>query len=334
MRAFKAHSNKCQLTKITNNTTKSIRKLSYDNNNANVSPNDNYAVNLNASVIGPSWSSGNPRPHPVLIFHGLFGSGNNWRSVAKRLNQIINPHHNTGAMQIHMHPKTTESQKRMEFHLIDLRNHGESPWTGGMQFQGMVNDVTHYMDKHSLEKVSIIGHSMGGRLAMQVALLYPHLVQNLVVADVAPVTYPPFNTFNNYISIMKQMDLARCQSRKDADEMLKPLIADPGIRLFLLTNLTERPGINGFTWKLNLDTIQKSLGELRKFEVPSNARFLGPTLLVGGKNSDYIKPEHYPTIKGFFPSSEIEMIEGAGHWVHADKPEVFVQHVSKFLTKQ
>ena len=97
--------------------------------------------------------------------------------------------------------------------------------------------------------------------------------------------------------------------------------------------MTEKPGIQGFTWKLNLDTLQKSLGELRKFEVPPNNRFLGSTLFIGGKNSDYIKTEHYPVIKGYFPASEIEMIDGAGHWIHADKPEIFVQLATKFLSK-
>jgi len=248
------------------------------------------------------------KTHPVLVLHGLFGSGNNLRSLAKRLVEII---------------------PAFSFHLVDLRNHGESPHSEGMSYDLMIQDVSAYIRKYKLAGVSVIGHSMGGRLAMLAALQNHSIFSKMVILDVAPVTYPPFDKFNSYIDILRGLDLSTTHSRKEADEYLQPLLPQFGLRQFLLTNLTI--DIDGnFAWRVNLDAIKRALPDLRIFGSFSKA-YPGPTLFIGGAESDYITEAYHPVMRKFFPNSNVIMVKGSGHWVHADKPDVVINLVSEFL---
>jgi len=264
------------------------------------------AVDLHSNIIENPKSSSS-----LLVFHGLFGSSSNWRSAARKLAARVSS---------------------LDIHLLDLRNHGQSPHRELMNHDSMVKDILLYIRKHNLHGVSLLGHSMGGRLAMNIALRHPSVVSRLVVVDVAPVDYPPFDKFNSYIEIMKALDLTKLNSRKDADDYLKSLVPQFGVRQFLLTNLTTTPS-NRFAWRVNLDFIQRALPELRKFGIyDHSAKFGGPTLFIGGKLSDYIKEEYHPIIQHYFPQNQLKMIEGSGHWVHAEKPEEVVDLISDFLS--
>jgi len=174
---------------------------------------------------------------------------------------------------------------------------------------------------------------------MQMALEYPELIDKLIVVDVTPLSHLPVETFKNYIHYMKKVDLQKVQTRKEADECLRTYIPQFGLRRYLLANLVPVTGLdtsghNAFKWRLNFDTIEKSLPDLMNLSVKrEHAQFTGDTLFLGGVLSDYIKEEYRPAIRSLFPNCKIEMIEGAGHWVHVDQPEAFISSVTSFLNK-
>lgn len=252
-------------------------------------------------------------PTHIVITHGLFGQSSNWRGIAKALSERIGT-------------KT---------HLLDMRNHGGSPGTPHMSYDIMVADIRRYMEKHSMEKVIFLGHSMGGRVGMQLALEYPDLIDKLIVVDVAPVSYLPIEEFSTYISYMKSVDLGVVKCRKEVDDFLRGYIPNFALRKFLLTNLiTDKSGNHPFKWKLNFAGIEKSLPDLRSFPIKRpDAKYPSQCLFIGGGQSDYIKREHIPSIQAYFPQYQLEWIDGAGHWVHADKPLQFLDIVTQFLMK-
>jgi esterase len=239
----------------------------------------------------------------VIVLHGLLGSARNWTTISKRL-----------------------GESRRVF-ALDLRNHGASPWAAAMTYDDMAEDVRRFIEQNDLDPVSLIGHSMGGKVAMRLALLYHDLVERLVVVDVAPVVYQ--HSFDDYIDAMRAVDLARVSRRAEVDAALARAIPEFGVRAFLMQNLARDD--DGFVWRLNLDAIAMSMDDILGWPEAGAARFEGETLVLAGARSDYVRPEHRPLFEQLFPAARLEWIEGSGHWVHAEKPDRFLEAVTAFL---
>jgi pimeloyl-ACP methyl ester carboxylesterase len=258
-------------------------------------------VRLAATEYGRTEDTGTP---VLAILHGLFGSGRNWASIAQRL------------------------AARRRVICFDLRNHGASAWTGGMQYGEMAEDVLAMLDERGYRPAALLGHSMGGKAAMAAALRDPDMVERLVAVDIAPVAYPPRHL--SLVRAMRQLDLTGIERRSEADRLLAPAVPDAAERGFLLQNLVFENG--RARWRLNLEAIERAMPDLVGFPaMPDNAVYRGPALFVGGGRSDYLLPEHEPEIRRLFPQARIERIENAGHWVHAEQPAAFLEVVEPFL---
>lgn len=240
---------------------------------------------------------------PILILHGLFGSLDNWQTIGKQL---------------------AESHK---VYLVDLRNHGKSPHSNDFSYIEMANDVAELIQDEGLEKVSIIGHSMGGKTTMTFAVEFPHLLNKIVIVDIAPKKYAPHH--NEIIEALYSLDLDKISSRREADEEMKKRIANDGTRLFLLKNLNrEKEG--GYSWKMNLDMLTANIEKvIDSTEIPFPIPL--ETLFIRGGNSGYILDSDFERIEELFPNSEIETIENAGHWVHAEKPKELLELIVDFI---
>src|SRR5215469_8243422 len=242
---------------------------------------------------------------PVAILHGLFGSGRNWRSIAQQL---------------------AAGHRVLTF---DLRNHGTSPWGERMSYGEMVEDLRTSLRARGIAHTALLGHSMGGKVAMLTALLYPAEIDRLVVVDIAPAPNPP--ALLAYVRAMRAADLRGVTRRGDVDARLAETVHDPAERGFLLQNLIIDEGTA--RWRLNLDAIEVEFPEIVGFPpLPAGTAYRGPTLFVAGAHSDHIRPEHEPVIRRLFPQAEITRIEGAGHWVHAEQPQEFLRTVEAFLS--
>lgn len=238
---------------------------------------------------------------PLLIAHGLFGSARNWGVVARRLSagrQVIS---------------------------VDMRNHGASPWRPSHGYDGLAGDLAEVIAFHG-GQADVLGHSMGGKAAMMLALTRPRLVRRLIVADIAPVAYP--HSQNHLIRAMRGLDLNGLTLRSEADKRLAETIEDPGTRAFLLQSLDLKS--DPPHWRLNLDVLEAEMSRITGWPAASGS-FDGPALFLVGENSDYVLPEHHARIKEFFPKARFATIEGAGHWLHAEKPREFEAAVAAFL---
>ncbi len=240
---------------------------------------------------------------PLVILHGLFGSSDNWASLAKRLSET--------------HRVLT----------LDLRNHGNSPHVDSMRYEDMAEDVVNVLDRNQVEQATLLGHSVGGKTAMTLALLHPHRVSRLAVVDIAPVQY--YHSHTETVEAMQTVDLTQVESREDVNRSLQEKIAEVGIRRFLLKNL--KPSPDGFRWKVNLESIGQDMSELTRFPNFNEASFSKPTVFIGGSKSNYILRQHYREIFRWFPGANIVMLKDAGHWVHAEQPEAFLKTVRTFL---
>ena len=240
---------------------------------------------------------------PVALLHGLFGAAANFGTVQKRL------------------------AERHRVIALDLRNHGNSPHARYMSYPAMAEDVLETLRARNALPCALVGHSMGGKVAMAAALEAPGAIARLLVADIAPVTYPP--AFRAYAQAMAAMRLSADLTRVAADRMLAASVENPAIRAFLLQNLRfgAQPG-----WRIGLDAIAAGLHVLEGWpELDENA-YLGPALFVSGARSDYILPEHRPIIRAMFPAARFAVLKNAGHWLHADNPEGFISLVDAFLS--
>jgi pimeloyl-ACP methyl ester carboxylesterase len=237
----------------------------------------------------------------LLIAHGLFGSARNWGSIAKTLASG--------------RPVLT----------VDMRNHGESFWADTHSYPELANDLAEVVDAYG-GRADIVGHSMGGKAAMALALSHADRVGRLIVADIAPVTYR--HSQMPYLQAMRTVDLSRVDSRKDADRQLAEYVPELAIRAFLLQSLD----VNGGRWRLNLDTLEREMDTVTAFPDIGGA-FEGSTLFVSGGESDYVRPEHRETIKARFPKARMVKIPGAHHWLHAEKPREFEATVAAFLDR-
>lgn len=249
---------------------------------------------LNTYTMGQA--SGLP---PLLIIHGLFGSARNWGVIAKRL-----------------------SADRL-VHTVDMRNHAESPWFETQSYFDMAEDLSQVIN-HLGGEMDIIGHSMGGKAAMVLALQSPTQVNRLLVADIAPVAYS--HTQIPLINAMKSLDLSKVEKRSDADRLLQEAIPENGVRAFLIQSLD----IKKKKWRLNLDVLADQMDKIIGFpEV--EGRFDKPSLFLSGGESDYVLPEHRPAIKALFPNAYFAKIPDVGHWLHAEKPREFEASIRAFF---
>lgn len=241
---------------------------------------------------------------PLLILHGLFGSGRNWAGVAKAL---------AGGWRVVA---------------ADLRNHGASPWDGSMDYQAMAGDVLDLIAAERLGRPVILGHSMGGKTAMAAALSAPAAVRALIVADIAPAAYS--HSHEAYVDVLRGVDLSAIGRRSEADEALRDAVPEAGLRAFLLQNLVFEDG--AARWRVNLDAIAGNMAALVGFPfLPGTVSYDGPALFVAGEASPYIEAQHRDAIRAFFPAAAVETVAGAGHWVHAEKPAEFLEIVGDFL---
>ncbi|KFV67382.1 Alpha/beta hydrolase domain-containing protein 11, partial [Dryobates pubescens] len=215
---------------------------------------------------------------------------------------------------------------------MDARNHGSSPHSPLMTYEAMSLDVQHLLTRLGITKCIVLGHSMGGKTAMTLALQRPDLVERLISVDISPTTTALVSGFSAYISAMKSVripdGLSRSAARQLADDHLRPVVQLPQLRHFLLTNLVEVEG--RYAWRLNLEAISHHLTDIMNFPV-FHKPYLGPALFLGGSESPYMSSKDYPEIQRLFPKADIQYIEGAGHIVHQEKFEEFVTAVSKFL---
>ena len=244
---------------------------------------------LNTLIFGATTA----RP-PLLIAHGLFGSARNWGVIAKRLSE------------------------GRQVTAVDMRNHGASPWFDSQTYTEMAADLAGVLT----EKSDVLGHSMGGKAAMVLALTRPELVRKLVVADIAPVAYG--HTQLDKIEAMRRVNLHRVESRAEAAEMMG--LDNPTLAAFFLQSLD----LAGKRWRLNLDALAANMPGIVGFPVVSGV-FDGPVLFLTGARSDYVLPEHRARIRALFPHARFAKIPDAGHWLHAEKPHEFVAAVEVFL---
>ncbi|NXN21984.1 ABHDB protein, partial [Nycticryphes semicollaris] len=268
-------------------------------------PSSRSAVPLAHAVLG-----GGGDRLPLVLLHGLFGSRGNFQTVAKALVR-------GGSGKVLM---------------LDARNHGGSPHSPLMTYEAMSLDVQHLLTCLGITKCILLGHSMGGKTAMTLALQRPDLVERLISVDITPVSTAPVSEFSAYISAMKSVKipdgLSRSAARQLADDHLRPVVQLPQLRQFLLTNLVEVEG--RYIWRVNLEAISHHLADIMNFPV-FHKPYPGPALFLGGSNSPYISSKDYPEIKRLFPKADVQYIEGAGHIVHQDKFEEFIAAVLNFL---
>lgn len=239
----------------------------------------------------------------LLLIHGLFGSLENLNMVARELS--------------HQYCVTS----------IDVRNHGRSFHENLMDYQVLAQDVINLLNFLNIEQTMVLGHSMGGKIAMQLALCFPERIVKLIVADIAPVAYPAHHL--RIIEGLQSIDLSQVKKRSDADKQLAEYVNDVGVRQFLLRNLSNDG--EGFYFKCALSFISHCYHQImRGYE--GNQQFNGPTLFIKGGNSDYIKAEHKTFINKILPLSKIKIIQGTGHWLHAEKTTAFNKIVADFLS--
>ncbi|MFN8575227.1 MAG: alpha/beta fold hydrolase [Candidatus Sericytochromatia bacterium] len=240
---------------------------------------------------------------PIIIIHGLFGSSDNWLSISKKLSD------------------------KYTIYLPDIRNHGQSPHSSEHSYDLMVLDLLELIKDNNIEKPVIIGHSMGGKISMNFAIDYPEIVDKIIVVDIAPKMYQHEN--RQYIESLLAMDLEKINTRDDAEKMLIEKIPERAVRLFLLKNLYRKEDMS-FGWKLNLDAIYNNIRELEGYTTDSCSKI--EALFIQGELSKYILDSDYPIIKKVFPNSKIIKINGAGHWIHAEKPNEVYDLIIKFLS--
>ena len=239
----------------------------------------------------------------VVFCHGLFGQGRNFTAIAKQLTD------------------------RHRVTLVDMPDHGRSPWSDRFDYLAAADQVAGLLTAE--DPVALVGHSMGGKIAMLVALRHPELVERLVVVDVAPVAYDHASEFAGYIAAMRAIDLGALGSRAQAEDALRDAVPNPTVRGFLLQSLRRED--DGWAWLLNLDVLGRDLDLITGWPEVDASPYEGPVLWVGGADSRYVAPEHVAAMDRLFPLNRRVTVKGAGHWVHSEQPEVFLEVVRRFV---
>lgn len=250
-------------------------------------------MRLNATVMGEG--------PPLVLVHGLFGQGHNWGGIGKAL------------------------ARRFRVLMPDLRNHGDSPRAPGMAYAALAQDLAETLHAHGAAGATVLGHSMGGKAAMALALRHPWLVGRVVVCDIAPRRYPP--ALRPFVLGMRALPLTEGMGRRDADAALAASVPDPGIRAFLLQSLDF--GASPPRWKLGLAEIAAGMAEIEGFE--EEGRYEGEALVVSGARSDYIHAGDRAAFLSLFPRAAFREVADAGHWVHAENPRGFLAVLEEWL---
>lgn len=252
-------------------------------------------LNFNQQGTGPS----------LIILHGLFGSASNFRTLAKQY----------GA--------------HYTVYCLDLRNHGSSPHDSDVTFEAMVSDIIEFMDDHNIKSTAIMGHSLGGKVAMQAALTHPHRISKMIAGDIAPVKFPHHH--DRIFEGLHEVTRQNPSSRKEAGEILAHYVDIPEVRLFLLTNLS-RAEDGSLNWRINVNGLEQGYEYLA--DKPDGIPYNGPALFIRGALSDYVKDSYIPAIYKLFPSAEIATLDGTGHWLHAEKPVEYAEITLEFLNRE
>jgi pimeloyl-ACP methyl ester carboxylesterase len=245
---------------------------------------------------------------PLIILHGIFGVSDNWVTLGKKL------------------------AEKFSVYIPDQRNHGQSPHSVTFNYFALADDLLEFIKEHKLEKPMIIGHSMGGKVAMTFALEHPEMVEKLVIVDISPRKYPGRNVHFDMISAMMEVDFDKIQTREEVEQQLVSSIPNKRIRLFVMKNLYRKTR-QSFDWRLNLEALSANMDYV--FDgVESSDVYTGPVLFIKGGKSDYIQDIDIPIIGKMFPNHQLQTIEKASHWVHAEAPEELCMLFSMFLGKE
>lgn len=254
-------------------------------------------MKLHSNIIGEG--------KPFIILHGFLGMGDNWKTLAKQYSEL-----------------------GYQVHLVDQRNHGRSPHSSDFSYTLLSNDLKEYCDDHNLNEIVLLGHSMGGKTAMQFACTFPDLVKKLIIADIAPKYYAPHH--QTILESLKALDFSKISSRTDAEKTVKEYINNQGTVLFLLKNLYRKEK-NNFGLRINLETLTSKVDEIGK-ALNTNLSFNGETLFVRGENSNYILDSDLDLIKNHFPNANLKTVTKASHWLHAENPTEFFNYTKTFLS--
>lgn len=252
-------------------------------------------LNFNQTGAGPD----------LIILHGLFGSAANFRTLAGKFGEFY----------------TVTS--------LDLRNHGSSPHDDDVSLDSMAADIIEFMDDHHCDKAVLMGHSLGGKVAMQAALSFPDKISKLIVGDIAPVEYPRHH--DRIFDGMKAVSRAHVSSRKEAHRILADYVDIPEVRSFLLTNFV-RDADGSLDWRINVKALEAGYAHIAAR--PHGEPYTAPSLFIRGALSDYVRKAYFPAIYQLFPAAEIVTLEGTGHWLHAEKPQEYADIVLKFLSRE
>ena len=243
---------------------------------------------------------------PVVLLHGLFGSANNLGALARAL------------------------QGNYCVYCVDLPNHGRSDWLDNTSLITMMDSIEHWQRSQQLTEAAFVGHSLGGKVAMQLALAHPQCVSALVVADIAPVDYPPHH--DQVFAALEAVASDSCRSRHSAAELMATHIEEEQVIQFLLSSLRrDKDGV--YRWRFNLEELYGAYAELRASPVATSP-YTGPVLFIKGGASDYIREEHRARVVSLFPRADVKIMPGCGHWFHAERPQLFNSLVMRFLDKQ
>jgi pimeloyl-ACP methyl ester carboxylesterase len=255
----------------------------------------------------------------VVFAHGLFGQGRNWTQIGKALAQAPD--------------RDAEKPDAHRVLLVDLPHHGRSAWEDHFDYLRVADQVAELLDAG--DPAALVGHSLGGKVAMVLALRHPELVERLCVVDVSPVAYDHLSQFEGYVAAMQGLDLHSLSRRSDADRALAEPVPDATVRGFLLQNL-RRDG-DGWRWQVNLDVLGRTLpviGGWPERQLAGTPPYQGPVLWVAGARSDYITPAYAEAMDRWFPSTRRVTVKDAGHWVHSEQPEVFLEVLRRFLDER
>jgi esterase len=253
-------------------------------------------IKINSTVIGEG--------QPFLILHGFLGMSDNWKTLGNKF-----------------------AEEGYQVHLLDQRNHGRSEHVPEMNYEVMSQDIRDYCEKNKLENIILMGHSMGGKTAMQTAGNFPDLIEKLIIVDISPKYYSPHH--QEILKGLTALDNASLTSRGDAEDFLEKYIKEKGVRMFLLKNLYWKTK-EKLALRMNLDVLKENVEEVGA-ALPAGLRFLKSTLFIKGNKSDYITADDEALINLHFPKAEIVGIDGAGHWVHAEKMRDFYREVMRFI---
>ncbi|MBX2941715.1 MAG: alpha/beta fold hydrolase [Cyclobacteriaceae bacterium] len=241
---------------------------------------------------------------PLIILHGLFGSSDNWHSLSKVF------------------------AEKYKVYVVDQRNHGQSPHDPIHDYKALTDDLNEFIDDHQIEMPIVMGHSMGGKTAMNFAIRFPEKLSKLIVVDIVPKTYPVHH--DSILEGLTSIDLGLLESRGQADEMLSQYVPQPAVRQFLLKNLA-RDNNQKFEWRINIPVLEKHIEDMGA-ELQYKGKFKGPALFIVGVKSNYFRAGDDVLIRSYFPGAEIVTLD-TGHWVQAEDPKGFAEVVFNFVNK-